>query len=652
MIIRVVHGAWIKNNANEVIKKIMTTNKNYDLIFSKYYPLIAGTKKPNVKEVNEESSQSYQNISQLDDFGATLAPGTIMVDIDDMTQAKRVQKIIEKLNVNCIIIQTSNGMHFHFLNTNIKSNKQHYYTPLGIKTETKYPHQNVVTPIRLNGIDRKIVRAAKKLDKLPVWLTPLSKKFSTDFSKLQEGDGRNDTLFSYILTLQQQAMTKEEIREVIRIINQFIIKEPISDKELDVILRDKAFLKESFYLKGKLQYEKLAVYLIREHHVVKMNDKLHVYKEGYYSSEKDEIERIMLSYIVNSTRTPRLETMRYLELKAQEVKSETPTLIAVANGVLNLESKILTEFSPTYKIKNKIPVNYNPAAYSESMDKTLNKICCNDLKLRMLIEEMIGYCLFRRNELGKCFILTGDGSNGKSTLLDVVKELIGKDNISSVDLKELNDRFKTFQLEGKLVNIGDDISNEYIPDNSTFKKLVTGETVNVERKGADPFDFNNYSKLIFSANDMPRINDLSDGLKRRIIFIPFNAKFSKKDPDYDPFIIDKLLSPESMEYLLKISLEGLERILYNRSFTIPKSVEDTWDDYEKRNNPVVGFIEEGKLENELTQDVYLQYQQYCVAGGLKPVSKVTFTREVCKHGYKTKQIKLNGKRPYVFVKEE
>lgn len=622
------------------------------LIYKSYYPLIAGTKKPNVIEVTDHYSKSYDEIQSFDDFGATLNPETVMVDIDNIEQAKRVKKIIESLNTKCIIIQTSNGMHFHFKNTSIRSNKQHYYTPLGIKTETKYPHQNVVTPIKLNGEYRKVIRESDELDKLPVWLTPLSKKFNTDFSKLQEGDGRNDTLFSYILTLQQQAMTKNEIRDVIRVINQFIIKEPVSDKELDVILRDKAFLKESFYIKGKLQYEKLATYLIREHNVVKINDKLHCYKLGYYTSDKDEIERLMLNYIVNSTRTPRLETMRYLELKAQEVKSETPTLITLENGVLNLENKTLLEFNSVYKIKNKIPVAYNPSAYNEVLDKTLDKICCNDKKLRMLIEEMIGYCLFRRNELGKCFILTGDGSNGKSTLLDVMKELIGKENISSVDLKELNDRFKTFQLEGKLVNIGDDISNEYIPDNSTFKKLVTGETVNVERKGSDPFDFNNYSKLIFSANDMPRINDLSDGLKRRIIFIPFNAKFSKKDPDYDPFIIDKLLSQDSLEYLLNLALGGLERILYNRAFTTPEAVEDTWVEYEKRNNPVVGFMDEGKIENETTQDVYLQYQAYCVSGGLKPLSKVTFTRELCKRGYKTKQIRLNGKKPYIFIKED
>ncbi|WP_308779627.1 hypothetical protein [uncultured Clostridium sp.] len=303
--------------------------KTYDLIFERYYPLITGTKKPNVKDVNEETSIPYDEIIKHSDYGATLKPGTVMVDIDDIDQAKRVKNIIEKLKVNCVIIQTDSGMHFHFANTNIKSNKQHYFTPLGIKTETKYPHQTVVTPIKLNSKIRKTIYSTNILDKLPVWLTPLSKKFNTDFTKLEEGDGRNDTLFSYILTLQQQAMTKEDIKSVIKIINQFVIKEPVSDKELEVILRDKAFLKESFYIKGKLQYEKLANYLIREHNVIKINDNLHIYKNGYYTSNTDEIERIMLQYIVNSTRTPRLETIRYLELKAEEISLETPTLISV-----------------------------------------------------------------------------------------------------------------------------------------------------------------------------------------------------------------------------------------------------------------------------------------------------------------------------------
>lgn len=641
--------------------------KIYDLIFEHYYPLITGTKKPNVQSVSEENSIPYEEIIKHNDYGATLKPGTIMVDIDDMDKAKKVKTIIETLKTNCIIIQTDSGMHFHFVNTNIKSNKQHYFTPLGIKTETKYPHQNVVTPIKLNNKIRKIIYSTDTLDKLPVWLIPLSKKFNTDFGKLEEGDGRNDTLFSYILTLQQQAMTKEEIRSVIKVINQFILKDPVSDKELEVILRDKAFLKESFYIKGKLQYEKLANYLIREHNVIKINDNLHIYKNGYYTSNKNFIEEIMFEYIVNSTRAPRSEVTRYLEIKAKEVKPSSEKLILVKNGIINLETKKLLEFTPNIVIQNKISVNYNPGAYSEVMDKTLNKICCNDKQLRLLIEEMIGYCLFRRNELGKCFILTGDGSNGKSTLLDIMNEFLGEENIASVDLKELKDRFKTFQLEGKLANIGDDISNQRITDDSVFKKLVTGQKVNVERKGKDPFDFNNYSKLIFSANDVPEIDYTSGGLKRRIEIIPFNAKFTKKDPDYDPFIIDKLLSEQSLEYLLKIALQGLDRVLFNRSFTVVESVEKAKKEFEINNNPVLAFLndEDNKIENESYGDVHLAYQVFIkekYGVGFKNIlDKDKLAKEIlCTGSYTSKTApkiidyndkgKIKRGRPKIFIK--
>jgi len=86
-------------------------------------------------------------------------------------------------------------------------------------------------------------------------------------------------------------------------------------------------------------------------------------------------------------------------------------------------------------ITNKIPWPYNPAAYSELLDHTLDRLACNDAEVRALLEEMVGYCLYRRNELGKAFILIGDKSNGKSTFLYVVNQLLGDANIASFDLK-------------------------------------------------------------------------------------------------------------------------------------------------------------------------------------------------------------------------
>ena len=456
---------------------------------------------------------------------------------------------------------------------------------------------------------------------------------------MKEGDGRNQTLFNYILTLQSSGFGKEEIRETIKIINKYILQEPLPKREIETILRDEAFLKQSFYKKGKLQYEELAKYLRDNEKIIKINDMLHILKDNVYTSDTKQIEKVMLKYIKNSTNAIRTEVLRYLDLLCQETKMSNPKYILIENGIYNLESKKLEDLNSTFIIKNKISWNYNPNAYNKSVDTVLNNISCNDKKLRALLEECIGYCLFRRNELGKCIILTGEGKNGKSTFLDMIKYFLGKENYSSLGLEELSQRFKPAQLEGKLANIGDDISNKYIDDNATFKKLVTGETINVERKGRDPFDFENYSKLIFSANEIPRINDKSNGLKRRLLLIPFNATFSKHDPDYDPFIKDKLLTNEAMEYLLKLALDGLQRIIYNNEFTEVECVQAALEEYEAINNPVLAFIDDVGIDdiaNEPTKDIHLKYSTWCIENGYKPLSNIQFSKEICKHGFNTK----------------
>ena len=620
-------------------------------MFKGYIPTGGKEGKTPTEEYKDRTEfYKLEDVESLKSYGGVLEDDLIQIDVDDSTQAETLLKVVTSLNLSTTVLKTSRGMHFYFKNTNIDRRKQGYYTPIGIKVDVGLGSQNAVVPLKIKGIYRKFLKTVDELDTLPAWLQPVTKR-EINFSSMSEGDGRNSSLFGYILTLQQKGLTVEQIRETIRIINKYILSEPLDEREIETILRDEAFMKESFYIKNKLQYEKLAQYLRDNEKVIKINDELHIYKDNYYSGDSKEIEKVMLKYINNSTNANRTEVMRYLDLLCKNAKMANPKYITVANGIYDLESKKLLEFSSSYIIKNKIPWSYNPDAYNETMDKTLDKICCDDKNLRLLIEEMIGYTLFRRNELGKAFILTGQGANGKSTLLEVLNELLGEENIASVSLEELNHRFKTFQLEGKLANLGDDISNKYIEDNSTFKKLVTGEKVNVERKGRDPFDFKNYSKLIFSANELPRINDLSGGLKRRLIFIPFNATFSKKDKDYDPFILDKLTSQESMEYLLKLALEGLNRVLENHNFTYAAVCDDVWEEYEAINNPVVAFLEDNDIENEPVKEVYLRYSSWCSENGLKAVSKPVFGREVGKQGYNSDTvIRVNGKQKRVYKK--
>ncbi|WP_103652640.1 DNA primase family protein [Bacillus thuringiensis] len=596
---------------------------------------------------------SYHTARKEDSFVGILDDEYIMVDIDDIGEAETLLDIIEDKNINCSVLETTNGMHFYFKGYDITANKIKWFSNIGILCDYKLGIKNTADPLKIDGKTRKWLRKCTEHDSLPSWLYPYNKK-NPNLTKMGEGDGRNDKLFTYILKLQSQGMAKNDIKETISIINNYILEEPVTQGELNVILRDEAFMKESFYIKGSFQHEKFGDFLINEHHICKVTNVLHIYKDGVYSDKQEDIEEAMIRHIPALKRMQRQETIAYLQLKAKHKNFASTKYVVVKNGVFNLETWQLEDFTPEIITRNKIPVAYIPGAYYEVTDKTFNKIAVNDKKIRAILEEILGYILFRRNEFAATFILTGDGSNGKSSYLKIIRKLIGSDNASSLDLNELDQRFKTAELFGKLANIGDDIGKGYIKESSIFKKLSTGETLNVERKGKDPFDFTNYAKLIFSANEMPRINDFSDGLGRRLQIVPFKAKFTPNDDDYDPFITDKLLSDESMQYVLNLALKSLKRLLVEKKFTKSKAVEAELMKYQEENNPIISFVnnEDVELERAVVGDVYLQYKVYCAENGFQSVSNINFSKQVTQlFGYKSHVQRVDGKNKRIFVSE-
>lgn len=280
-----------------------------------------------------------------------------------------------------------------------------------------------------------------------------------------------------------------------------------------------------------------------------------------------------------------------------------------------------------------IPWEYSPEITSELVDTVLDRLSCGDSDIRALLEEVGGMCLYRDNTIGggKAVILTGDKSNGKSTFISMLQAMLGADNVSNLDFKELDGKFSTAMLFGKLANLGDDISDSYKEDVAIFKKIVTGEPMKAEEKGKPPFNFKPYVKLVFSANSIPRINDSTGAALRRLLIIPLNAKFTENDPGYDPQIRMKLSQKEAVEYFIQLSIKGLQRVLQRKKFTVPAKVQDEKDAYEKENNPVLAFIDEigtDEIINEPTARVYSRYCEFCLANGFKEMSKLTFSKRI------------------------
>ena len=602
--------------------------------------------------------KTYEQVESLPEFAGILAENTILVDLDDGKQAEILMNIVENLQLDCKVIDTTRGKHFLFHNTKIKSCSTHSTLAVGLTADIKVGFKSSYEVLKVNGEERFVEWDAEEghdYQEIPKWLFPVKTK--ADFLTMDAGDGRNQALFNYILTLQSSGFSVEECRECITLLNRYVLKEPLSDSELDVILRDDAFKKPIFFDGNTLLHEKFAEYLKNAKHIVRINGQLHIFKDGIYVPGYRAIEGEMIQLIPHLRDAQRKEVLKYLELIAEPAKAADANFIAFKNGVYDVAHEVMVPPSPDLILTNRIEHNFNPAAYSELMDSTLNKLACQDKDIRALLEECVGYCFYRRNELGKAFILTGDKSNGKSTFLDVVAAILGEDNISTLDIKELGDRFSTSMMFGKLANIADDIGDDFLQGTqvSVFKKVVTGNRIKAERKGQDPFEFSPYVKILASANEIPRMKDKTGAVLRRLVIIPFNATFSKDDLDYRPFIKYDLMQPEALEYMIALGMEGLKRVISNRAFTVPTLVQEQLDEYEESNNPIIAFLKDvelSELENEPTSDVYRRYNLFCTENSLQAMSTIAFTKQLCRRcGFTLTRKRVDGEIKRVYEKE-
>ena len=601
--------------------------------------------------------KTYEQVQALPEFAGILADDVILIDIDDAEEAEILMDIVEEKQLNCRVYQTTRGKHFLFRNNGINKNGTKKKLACGLTADIKVGSRNSYSVLKFNNEERFIewdIEPGGEYQKLPKWLFPVNS--NTDFLNMDAGDGRNQALFNYILTLQSADFTIEEARECIKIINQYILKESLSEKELETILRDDAFKKPIFFKGTTFLFDKFAVFMKNNHHIKRINNQLHIYKDGVYVYGPAEIEAEMIKHIPQLNRAKRTEVLSYLDILIRENTPVTEAnWIAFKNGLYNIYDDSFVPFTHEHIITNKIDWNYNPHAYDELTDKTLDRIACHDKQIRTLLEEMVGYTMFRRNELGKAFILTGSGSNGKSTFLNMLKYMLGRRNVSVLELKKLNDRFSTVMLFGKLANIGDDISDEFITDAAIFKKIVTGEAIDAEEKGQPKFEFEPYVKLIFSANNIPRIGRGrdSDAILRRLIIVPFNAKFSHNDPDFVPFIGDKLRRQEAIEYLIRLGLKALKKVLIERKFTESEQVQKQLEEYQETNNPIIGFFKEidrDEIENEPTKEVYKRYTVYCAENGLQPMSQIGFSKQLTTNfNFEIIDKKINGKKQRILI---
>src|SRR5271157_2483583 len=276
--------------------------------------------------------------------------------------------------------------------------------------------------------------------------------------------------------------------------------------------------------------------------------------------------------------------------------------VGVSNGLLNWETGDLAPFDPKIGFTFKLPVVYDPGAGCGAWQKFVNEITETPEDV-LILQEFFGYCLFRGYPLAKLLLLVGDGRNGKSTLLSILMDMLGRDNCSNRYLQSLSERFTLGNLVEKLANIAPDIPAKDVLDTAVIKTVSGNDQITVENKYQLAYSALLYAKLIFSANKLPRINDDTSGFYSRIKLInfPYAYKDNPKpgERQADIHLKEKLLA--ELPGILNWSLEGLRRLMKKEAFTENAMDDNTKVCYQVYSDPaetvsafISRFVERGQ----------------------------------------------------------
>jgi len=294
--------------------------------------------------------------------------------------------------------------------------------------------------------------------------------------------------------------------------------------------------------------------------------------------------------------------------------------INLENGVYDMTQKRLVGHHTKFKFPYLVPYNYVPIDDCPVWDHLLDVITLGRNYMKIAIEEFIGYiasgCSY--NVFNKLLILDGDGSNGKSTLIRIIQELIGSENTSSVGLTDIStQRFAGFSLVNKLVNFCSEEPKDAFSNTGAIKKITGGDSFMVEEKHKGAFQYSNIAKLIISYNKMPFFPDGSSGMRRRIILIPCEQNF-EKNPQLKLINPEKQILTKEADALLSRCIRRFEDVCARGSFTPVDEGVTRLNQMITDSDPILGFIADELLITKEESDflsIGELYNSFCDAQG-------------------------------------
>ena len=313
-------------------------------------------------------------------------------------------------------------------------------------------------------------------------------------------------------------------------------------------------------------------------------------------------------------------------------------LLAVQNGIVDIDALLadrepaLISHSPDWFSTVCLPYEFNPTAPCDRWEDFLHEVQDGNGDCIDILQEFFGLCLVRDTSFQKFLMLEGEGANGKSVAMTVLRAMLGTENVSHVPLEFFGDKFRLISTLGKLANIVAEVGELDRVAEGFLKSFTAGDSMQFEQKFKPTVDAVPTARLALSANNRPRFSDRSGGLWRRMILIPFGVTIPVERQIRGMATAEWWREQGELPGILSWSLQGLLRLKDQGRFTESQTVTDAVDDYRRESNPARTFLQENYHANPTgwtpAEDVYSEYRQWCETNGYRPLAAATFGKEI------------------------
>lgn len=411
----------------------------------------------------------------------------------------------------------------------------------------------------------------------------------------------------------------------------------LKEKSLEQIEQKKDWYQQDERGRIKINNGLLARHLVSNYPSIHSGGIFYIYKNGVYKAcEQGEAYGIIKDKVDdNLCRMSMIKDVSGLWMidknvikKPQELNPD-PTIINVKNGLFNVITGEFKAHTPKYLSTIQLDVEYRLQAKGEIFQKFLDDILPSK-ESQLLIQEITGYTMSAYNKAKKFFIIHGKRDTGKTTFLNLITSILTKDNVSNINLQNLDDRFNKAELFGKLANIATELPDSGIRDVGFIKALVGQDCILGEKKNKDPFNFENKAKLIFACNNLPQnYGDKSDAFYNKMIIVRFGNQVS--NDKIDVMLPEKLY--KERDYVFLWAMEGLQRLIRN-GFIFTETIEsrELIEAHKVKSNNVISFVEDCcELEDKAqisSEELQMAYNNYCKLCNYKPLGRNIFIEEL------------------------